>query len=254
MAAVAPQLSAARLCIDCHSAPIEGGDERSRFCRGCSIRHRSAGRQASARRKYRFTPEIDGELRRCYLEPNKATKPGIHFLMKKYGWPKHAFLQRAQKLGIARVKEKPWSEPELEILQRFSWMIPYNIALKLKEAGFHRTPTGVNLKLKRMRFRADNGWYSATKLALCFGQDQHVITMWITLGYLSSRRKETFRTPQQGGDPWAVHELEVYLFLRDYRNEYDTRKVYQEWFQTIIFDLPARYKTELRKHPPVGAE
>ena len=42
----------------------------------------------------------------------------------------------AREPGLARTKELPWSEPELEILERYACMSDERIRLKLKAAGY----------------------------------------------------------------------------------------------------------------------
>ena len=49
--------------------------------------------------------------------------------------PHWALKKRARELGLARTKELPWSERELEILARYAWMSDERIRLKLKAAG-----------------------------------------------------------------------------------------------------------------------
>src|SRR5271169_611730 len=73
-------------------------------------------------RKYVFTDQIDHLIREVYFSPPKAkTRPGIRLLAKKVGMPHWALKRRARELGLARAKELPWSERELEILARCSW-------------------------------------------------------------------------------------------------------------------------------------
>jgi hypothetical protein len=89
--------------------------------------------KSRSRRKYVFTNQIDELIRAIYLDrPGAKTRPGIRVLAKKVGIPHWALKKRARELGLARTKEKPWSEPELEILARYAWMSDERIRLKLK--------------------------------------------------------------------------------------------------------------------------
>jgi hypothetical protein len=125
------------------------------------------GSKAKRRRKYIFSDQIDHLIREIYLSPPKAkTRPGIRLLAKKVGMPHWALKKRARELGLARTKELPWSERELEILARYAWMSDERIRLKLEAAGYARTVTGIHLKLKRMRFKHDGSFYSASGLAV----------------------------------------------------------------------------------------
>jgi hypothetical protein len=76
--------------------------------------------------------------------------------------PHWALKKRARDLGLARTKEQPWSERELEILARYAWMSDERIPLKLKAAGYARTVTEIHLKLKRMGFEHDGSSFAST--------------------------------------------------------------------------------------------
>ena len=75
------------------------------------------------RRKYIFSDQADQLIREAYLSPrNVKGMSSIHLLAKRLGMPHWALKKRARELGLARTKELPWSEPELEILARYAWM------------------------------------------------------------------------------------------------------------------------------------
>src|SRR5271157_1419578 len=141
--------------------------------------------KVGSRRKYVFTDQIDQFIREIYLNHRDAkTRPGIRLLARKVGMPHWALKKRARELGLARTKELPWSEPELAILSRYAWMSDERIRLNLKAAGYARTVTAVHLKLKRMRFKHDGSFYSASGLAQALGIDSHAVTRWIRSGHL----------------------------------------------------------------------
>jgi hypothetical protein len=137
-------------------------------------------------------------------------------------------------LGLARAKETPWSEDELAIIERWAWMSDERLAVKLKDAGFSRTKTAISLKVKRMRFKQNTPYYSATGLASAFGTDSHVITRWIRQGHLRAQRRGTERAENQGGDMHLIHENDVRRFCLENPMEFDLRKVDQVWFMDLI--------------------
>jgi len=138
------------------------------------------GSKTQRRRKYVFTAQIDERIREIYLRrPNAKSRSGIRQLADQIRIPHWALKKSARELGLARTKEKPWSEPELAILARYAWMSDERIRLKLKAAGYARTVTGIHLKLKRMRFKYDPSFYSGKGLAQALGIDSHVVTRWI---------------------------------------------------------------------------
>src|SRR5664280_3695079 len=187
------------------------------------------------RRKYIFTDQIDQLVREIYLNaPGAKTRPGIRLLAKKVGMPHWALKKRARELGLARTKELPWSERELEVLARYAWMSDERIRLKLKAAGYVRTVTAVHLKLKRMRFKHDGSFYSANGLAQVLGIDSHAVARWIKSGHLKAKRRGTARTEQQNGDIYLIHEKDVRRFILEYPTDIDLRKVDQLWFLDLI--------------------
>src|SRR5207302_10690768 len=144
--------------------------------------------KAKGRPKYLFTNQIDQFIRAIYLNhPGARTRPGIRMLAKKVGIPHWALKRRARELGLARTKELPWSEPELNILARYAWMSDERIRLKLKAAGYSRTVTGIHLKLRRMKFKHDPSFYSANGLAQALGIDSHAVSRWISRGHLNAQ-------------------------------------------------------------------
>ena len=188
-----------------------------------------------SRRKYIFTDQIDQLIRETYLNHRDAkARPGISLLAKKVGIPHWALKKRAREMGLARTKEMPWSEPELETLARYAWMSDERIRLKLKAAGYTRTITGIHLKLKRMRFKHDGSFYSANGLAQALGIDSHAVTRWIKSGHLKAKLRGTARTEQQNGDIYLIHEKDVRRFILEHPTDIDLRKVDQLWFLDLI--------------------
>ena len=96
--------------------------------------------KVQSRRKYVFTDQIDQLVRDIYLNHRDAKIGfGIRPLAKKVGIPHWALKKRARELGLARIKELLWSEPELAILSRYAWMSDERIRVKLKAAGYDRS-------------------------------------------------------------------------------------------------------------------
>jgi len=187
------------------------------------------------RRKYVFTAQIDQRIREIYLSQHDAnTRSGIRQLAEQVGIPHWALKKRARELGLARTKEKSWSEPELAILARYAWMSDERIRLKLKAAGYARTVTGIHLKLKRMRFKCDPSFYSGKGLAQALGIDSHVVTRWIKSGHLRAQFRGTARGEPQGGDIYLIREKDVRRFILEHPTEIDLRKVDQLWFLDLI--------------------
>jgi hypothetical protein len=191
--------------------------------------------KVQSRRKYVFSDQIDQLIRAVYLNHRDAkTRFGTRRLAKKVGIPHWALKKRARELGLARTKELPWSDPEVAILSRYAWMSDERIRLKLKAAGYARTVTAVHLKLKRMKFKHDGGFYSAYSLAQALGIDPHAVSRWIKSGHLKAKFRGTARTPQQNGDSYLIQEKDVRRFILEHPTDIDLRKVDQLWFLDVL--------------------
>jgi hypothetical protein len=193
--------------------------------------------KTQGRRKYIFTDQIDQLIREIYLmHPGARKRPGIRLLATKVGMPHWALRKRARELGLARIKERPWSEPELDILARYACMSDERIRLKLKAAGYSRSATGIHLKLRRMQFKHDPSFYSAHGLAQALGIDSHAVTRWIKCGHLKAKLRGTKRTERQGGDIYLIREKDVRRFILEHPTEIDLRKTDGLWLLDVITD------------------
>jgi hypothetical protein len=192
------------------------------------------------KRKYFPTEYIDQQLRQLYgkrLANGRKAVPSLTEFGQRIDWPKFALTNRARQLGLARTKEKPWSEAELTLVERYAHLTDATIQRKLKSAGYQRTRTAIKIKLTRKSFRLGTEHFSATGFARLMGIDSHCVTRWIGLGYLKAEKRGTNRTEKQGGDDWLISPKAVRNFLLSYPNEYDLRKVTdQMWFLDAVTD------------------
>lgn len=195
--------------------------------------------QARRKRKlYVSNDLIDQRLKAIYRNsPDKkqaSDRDSVKKLALQIRWPTWALRKRAAQLSLSHVKDKPWSEAELRILERYAWMCPARIRLKLKAQGFQRTATAIDIKLDRTAARRNTPYLTANGLALLFGVDRHVIARWINLNYLKAMRRGTDRHERNGGDMYLIHENEVYRFIVARPMEFDIRKVDQLWFLDVV--------------------
>lgn len=139
---------------------------------------------------------------------------------------------RGRELGLSRVKEKPWSEREIEILEAAAWRTDRWLARKLQSLGFPRTPTAVHLKLKRMNLRANVDGYNQRQLAQAFGVDGGTISRWVKFGWLHGSRRGT----ERADDLWYFSHAAVRKFAMMHPDEIDLCKVEKFWFLDLITD------------------
>lgn len=225
-AAAAFPAATARGCLDC-AAPIN--QPFARYCTRCRPQHR--------KRHLLYVPnaQIDAEIGEAYRKFREYNnRKAITLAARRIGWPRHAVLKRAQKLGLARTKEATWSDREVSLLEQYGYLSAEKLAEKLRAHGFQRSATAVHLKVKRQRIKSNGNWYSATQLANAFGCDIHVVRRWIMSKALSAERRGTERGEAQGGDTWLIWHDDVRRFAIAYPDEYDLAKVEKYWFLDLL--------------------
>jgi hypothetical protein len=209
---------------------------------------------------YEFTPAIDDRLRALYVtRRNSSTDrlPGLAELSQETGIPGWRLKRRAYDLGLTRVKERPWTEAEVEIVKQWKHLTPVRISIKLKEAGFARTETAVRVQRKRLKLDINNhGQYSATAVAYGFGLDGHAVTNWIKAGLLKAERRGTARKAgQQGGDAHLITRAQVREFIFAHPEKIDLGKVDQLWFLHVVSDGQVQMTRKVAKRgkrPPLN--
>jgi len=190
-------------------------------------------------RKYLRSAEVDQVIREAYEAwRTRGDRKAIKLAAKRIEWPRWMVKLRARQLGLTRVKESPWSNTELAILDQFGWMQPETLAVKLRERGFQRSVSGITQMRTRQMAGANGAWFTARGLAKLLGIDDHKVLRWIRAGLLPARRRGTNRTEAQGGDDWLIMRTAVRQFLIEHPVEYDLDKVDKYWF----IDLLARAK------------
>ncbi len=187
--------------------------------------------------KYHFTPFIDELIRKTYRERYNPQEGKIRELANRINMPRWRITRRAREIGAIepRIKEPPWSERELHILEKNALFVPEVIQRKLKMAGFKRTITAIALKRKRLHLLRQQIKGTARAVAECFGVNPStVVDIWIRKGYLKASRRGTDRTPQQGGDEWLIKEKDIRKFIIENIWIIDIRKVDKFWFVDIL--------------------
>ena len=185
-------------------------------------------------RKYFFTPGIDKQIIRVYQ--TMTGKGQVKALAKRVGIPHQAIYLRALKICTVkpRVKEKKWSDQELQILKLNAHKSFEKIKQQLEHFGFTRSINGIALKRQRLRLPANLEGYTANNLATCFGVDHDTVRRWIRLGYLKAKHRETARTTAQGGDMWWIKEKDIKTFIIENIIIIDIRKVDKFWFVDML--------------------
>lgn len=186
----------------------------------------------SRRRRYTWEPWQDELLRRTYTG-TPGDGPRLAAQLRR---PRHAILQRAQRLGLSK-GSRPWTPQEETYLRRWIGRRSLtDIARHLR-----RSRTAVQLKGKRLhvsQYGLGSPGYTARAVARQFAVDVKVVTHWIQQGMLQAQRRETARTPQQGGDAWLITETALRDFVLAYPEKIDLRRLepVKDWFLDLVTD------------------
>lgn len=186
--------------------------------------------------KYRPTALIDSLIRDAYLRQRTGDRSALASATRQLGWTRSAVCKRGAELGIARTKEKAWSEPEQQLLEQFGHLAPTGIQRKLNEAGFSRSIAAIQVKINRNRIKSNLDGYSACQLADALGVDVRKVLRWIQQGFLKAERRGTQRMPQQGGDIWWISDRGVRRFVLRFPQEIDLARVEKIWFLNLLTD------------------
>lgn len=197
---------------------------------------REAPRTGGKPMKWHLLPWMERELKERYNQPRTRTdkRQMIIDLARRFDVPDWKVRHWAGNLGLARVKEKPWSAAEVEYLKK--WLPRRNLDVIARNLG--RTSAAVGLKAKRLKLsRANRDGYSLTQLSIAFGEDHKRIRHWVEQGMLKASRWGTHRVETQGGDMWFFAEKDIERFVRQYPLAFDLKKVDQIWFLEVAMGL-----------------
>lgn len=181
---------------------------------------------------------IDALIVRTYQ--SKPDKHAVKRLAQTVNRPRWWVSKRAMKLGLTvpRFKEPEWTAEEIEFICARAHMDPQATSRRMKKHGWHRSPTSIVVKLKRLgqpRGRdADPDHCTASHLARLFGFDAKTVLGWIAKGWLKAEKRGTARTERQGGDEWWIHRRNVRAFVIQNASMVDLRKVDRVWFIDML--------------------
>lgn len=179
------------------------------------------------RRKY-MLDEPGLQLLRAKYDGSSAA---IDELARRFHMPRHAIKKFALKYGLTRHKDPPWTRGEMEYLETHLHKMPYRAIAE----HLSRTETAIKLKAKRLGIRKSGEGYTLRALLTGLGEtDHHKVKRWVKAGWLKAARRESDRTDRQGGDMWLFTENAIRLFVRDYPQEIDQRKVDWPWLVEIL--------------------
>ena len=186
--------------------------------------------------RWKLTPEIEKALSRIYSDPIEHRSGALNRLSARLAIPSWRLGRWARDLGLYQIvrKQPDWSPRELALLEANAHLGLDRIALKLRKAGFTRTATAIQLKMKRDRIEPDREVYTARQVAIGLGVDAKTMTRWIALGRIRAFKKGTRRTELQGGDHWLVSAGALRRFVAENLGEIHLGKVDKAWFVSLL--------------------
>lgn len=150
-------------------------------------------------RPLEFTEWQDAIITKIYSSPSfaerrkriKAHLPKLHPLNR------HQAYTRAIDLGVLKplTKTPPWSDPEIELLEKYGHLCDSNLARLLKKHGFSRTKNAVHtFRLRHVvghrQGKIDAGIYTANQVGEIVGANSKTVIYWIQKGWLKAKRGE----------------------------------------------------------------
>ncbi len=187
------------------------------------------------RQRHTLTQDQEDEIKRRW--PLLKGRGAVMALADDMGIPRWVVSKRATALGLAipHQKEPAWSAAELQLLDKVPLHSPTTAARIFQEHGFHRTPTSIIVKSKRLGMsRRYTETLSATQVAEILGIDSKTATLYCIDGSLKATRRDTKRGPQQGGHPWSITPADLRQFVLDNLERIDIRKVEKFSFVKIL--------------------
>jgi hypothetical protein len=185
------------------------------FCRGCRLKASSRERT-----KYHWTPDLDAQLRRAYRAKNKRLL-GLEIgeMMRRTGWPRYIFQNRAQLLGLHVYTSTRWEPWEIESMTDVAGTMPaYKIARILG-----RSELAVRNKLYMLGMESRNReGYSVNELCHLFGTRHAKVQRWIGQGWLAMNSDD------------RVTEASVRRFIWDHMEEYRFAACEEWWLKQML--------------------
>lgn len=194
------------ICKDCPDAATW----KNGLCPRCH-----AARALTRRTKYKFTPEIDEQLRQAYRM--RRSRPDFTRMLRDLGvltgYPKHAFFNRAVALKINRFYGKTdrhlWTQKDIEFLVENAGRLSLrSLSIKLKT-----TQNAVSHKIYRLGMcRAMREGYTRKQLADLFGVRFEKVQEWTRLGWL--RLTSDWRISDEEVEKFVLRRMDEYQFSR----------------------------------------
>lgn len=168
-------------------------------------------------------------------EPEKTAD----WLARQLGVSTAQVRHRVAVLGLCRlrVKEPPWTDDELELLDQCLHLPPPTIRARLRRRGFRRTEAAIVVqRYRRLGGLAQaTGGYSASQLADFLGVSVTPVAGWIKKGWLKATpRGETVAAHGGPGDRWTITPRAIRQFLFENAALVNPRGINFVWLMDLL--------------------
>ncbi len=171
-------------------------------------------------KKYNWTPDIEGALRRAYQAKRKIDcTRAIDELVRRTRWPRYVFINKAQQLDLRVTISRGWSAQERATLRELAGELPpYKIGQRL-----HRSPQSVKQKIFAMGLSAQvTRGYSRNELAKQMGVRHESVERWIGRNWLRIDSND------------RITDDSITRFLWDHMDEYRFRNCDEQWLKVML--------------------
>lgn len=181
---------------------------------------------------------LDAPGRQLILARYDGRTATIDELARRLGVPRYVVKRWGRELGLARQKEARWTPDEDSYLEEHL----HRLSLAAIATHLGRTKNAVTLRAQR-HLGISKGYEGYTLCGLCaaLGCDHHKVERWLRAGWLRGTRRQSERTPQQGGDMWLFTDGAVRAFVREHPQEVDPRRADWVWLVDVLTGQGATY-------------
>lgn len=199
----------------------------------------SPGRRKKTARVW--TAEEDGLIR---MEWPAITRHMIGHtaakLARRMNVPVAQLRQRAMALGIRSqfLREPPWTDEEIDLLDRLRHLSLSRLRQRFTDAGYHRTETALSVKRARMGLNVADStdFYTMNGLAALMGVSNTNILGLIRRGQLKATpRTEAVDSLHGGvGDRWLIWPADVKAMITTYPAHVDISRADKFWLIDLL--------------------
>ena len=166
---------------------------------------------------------------RAYWGGRGNTSRALAALERRTGWPRYIFWQEAHRLGIVGVdRRRGWTREEMERLRDQIG----SASVRAIARALGRSAKSVRRQAQRLELstRLKEG-YDLAELRQSLGESEYKVRAWLRRGLFGG-----------GWECGRVSAEAVAAFLKRHPYEYDSRRMDQDWYKSMLLGRMADYR------------